>query len=334
MNIFIDESGTFTGKSISVVGALTIPNYGMRGFEKLYGRLRASLPKEKGEVKGRLLSETQIHRVATILKTTGCLFECVAIDFDQFELSDVTLHKTAAAEGMTKNLTESHQPQLVKQIWEYRARLEAMPQQLYCQSVAVSELIYHTINHSDNYYALRRPTELAEHNWIIDAKDKEKLTPWEEWWSTMIPMIIESKSFKEPFFEIEGADFSPHAHLRTEVGDFKRKFMKYPEKGVAFDIGPLLKKSFRFSAAAEFGLEASDILTNAIRRAMIGNLRREGWLPIRELMIHRIEQYIRLISLAFDEKQHRPASYLRVIDDFRTGGRPLLTNSLLRKTSG
>ncbi len=55
MHIFIDESGTFApdvgGRhSISAVGALVVPSSAMKGFEKLYDRLRIRLPKTRGEV--------------------------------------------------------------------------------------------------------------------------------------------------------------------------------------------------------------------------------------------------------------------------------------------
>ena len=60
MHVFIDESGSFTGfhaGSISVVGALAIPDEKVGPLKKKYAKIRARLPLEKGEVKGRLLNE-------------------------------------------------------------------------------------------------------------------------------------------------------------------------------------------------------------------------------------------------------------------------------------
>ena len=60
MHIFVDESGTFTRSeqqaSVSVVGALIIPDVRLAGIEEKYAALRRDLPKDKGEAKGRLLS--------------------------------------------------------------------------------------------------------------------------------------------------------------------------------------------------------------------------------------------------------------------------------------
>ena len=63
------------------------------------------------------------------------------------------------------------------------------------------------------------------------------------------------------------------------------------------DIGAILKTNFRFSADAEVGLEIADILANATRRALAGNLAPEGYLPIRRLIIHRRHHYISCIAL-------------------------------------
>ena len=49
MRIFIDESGSFSGfqaGSISVVGALVIPDVMMDNLTKKYAKFRASLPQK------------------------------------------------------------------------------------------------------------------------------------------------------------------------------------------------------------------------------------------------------------------------------------------------
>jgi hypothetical protein len=56
MQVFIDESGTFTGYqpgSISVVGALAIPDGNMPRLRKKYARIRKGLLTNGDEVKGR-----------------------------------------------------------------------------------------------------------------------------------------------------------------------------------------------------------------------------------------------------------------------------------------
>jgi hypothetical protein len=82
VRIFIDESGTFSGfqaNSVSVVGALVIPDVMMGNIEKKYAKLRGSLPKENGE-KGKRLNEVQVDKVVTLLMRNGALFEITALD--------------------------------------------------------------------------------------------------------------------------------------------------------------------------------------------------------------------------------------------------------------
>ena len=56
MHIFIDETGTFTGigqpNSISMIGALIVPDARLRSLEREYSKIRKYLPQESGEVKG------------------------------------------------------------------------------------------------------------------------------------------------------------------------------------------------------------------------------------------------------------------------------------------
>jgi hypothetical protein len=54
VHIFIDESGSFAGfheGSISVVGALAIPDVLLSSIVKKYEKFRKDLPKDNGEVK-------------------------------------------------------------------------------------------------------------------------------------------------------------------------------------------------------------------------------------------------------------------------------------------
>ncbi|WP_173509485.1 hypothetical protein [Sinorhizobium psoraleae] len=325
MRIFIDESGTFSGQNnISAVGALIIPDQNFKGFEKLYGRLRRKLPQEKGEVKGRLLCEEHIGEVVAILRKLNCLFEVVAVDSACHTEDEVKRHKTGQEEHITMHLTDEHHETLVNAVWGLRKQLEATSLQLYVQSCAMADLVYNSIYHANLYYSFRRPKELGEYHWVIDAKNRDKVTAWEDWWSTVILPMIESRSFREPFAAAEGGDYRAHERFRTEPGEYKKQFMKDPEKGDAFDLKLLLKEDFRFSWDAEYGLEAADILVNAVRRSLAGNFRRQGWLPVRQLMVHWGQHYIRLISLAAEDRKPPKVSYGKVLSDFSTGGRNML----------
>lgn len=335
MHIFIDESGTFVCDaekkySISAVGALVIPTSSMKGFEKLYGRLRRKLPLDKGEVKGKQLSENQVCEVAAILKKVGAIYEVVTIDMGIHTEEGLQLHKARQSGKFTANLTSEHHPNVVKKVGELRQQLEAMPLQLYVQSVAMGELVYNTLKNADLYHAFRMGSELGEYHWIIDAKELSKVTPWEEWWSLVILPMLESKSFREPLIGVEGGDYRWHDRFKIELSEYKKQFVKNPKKSNFFDLRPVMTEDFRFSSEPEFGLEAVDIMTNTVRRSMSGNFKRHGWLAIPPLMVHRKDQYFSFISLMQEEDSSSSRfPYMKVIRDFRSGGRTMVPENFI-----
>lgn len=79
MHIFMDETGPFTGigkeGSVSLIGAIVVPGSRLPKLEKAYRKLRNSFPlDDKGEVKGRLLNETQVASVISALHEHSALY--------------------------------------------------------------------------------------------------------------------------------------------------------------------------------------------------------------------------------------------------------------------
>ena len=194
---------------------------------------------------------------------------------------------------------------------------------LYVQSVAMGELVYQTINHASTYYAFRMPRELGQYHWRIDGKDRQGTTPWEEWWATVVLPMLQSHTFREPFFAAEGGDYSWQERFRQRPSDYHLQFVNDAQKGEFFNLHMIMKEDFRFSSDPELGLEAVDIVTNTIRRSLSGHFARAGWMAIPQLMIHRASHCIRMISLAQEGQSPRTIPYARVIDDFRRGGRQM-----------
>jgi hypothetical protein len=120
MHVFIDESGSFTGfhaGSTSVVGALAIPGEKLGSLKKKYAKIRARLPLEKGEVKGRLLNEKQIDEVVTLLARNEVLFEATAIDLGMHTEQAVLDYKKQHGEQMlakVANFREDVRPEVAK----------------------------------------------------------------------------------------------------------------------------------------------------------------------------------------------------------------------------
>jgi hypothetical protein len=322
MRIFIDESGTFSGfhdLSIGAVGAIAIPDGKISFIEQKHNRIRRRLPKINGEVKGKLLSEQQVAEVVTLLARNEIVFEVTVIDLGIHTKAGVASYKAALLKGMHDRLpyfNDEVRPQVRTQLDE----LEATPLNLFLQTMALFETLHRIICYVPFYFAQRRPKDLGSFSWIVDGKDPAKVTSWEKWWASYAIGALATKSKFRPGERLECADYSHFDRFRESNDE--------GEEGTSLT---LLMKDLRFSSGIEFGLEWADILTNAVRRALIGNLEIEGWSGIVKTMIHRNQHYIEFIRLDGVSKSLIDPPYKRVVDHFWHGGRPMLTKHTLRQ---
>lgn len=326
MHIFLDESGSFTGfhpGSISAVGALAIPDQKLHSLKKKYAKIRAQLPLEKGEVKGRLLNEWQIDDVVTFLARNEVLFECTVLDLGLHTEQAVRDYKKQHGEMMLAKVA-NFRADIRPQVEEASQQILETSVPLYLQALATFTLLHHMIGYTTTYFSQRRPAELGAFTWIVDGKDPVTVTRWEDWWSNMAPGVLATMSKTDPSPTIPVGDYSFYERFRFASGT--------TEEGV--DAG-LLLKDLRFSTKPEEGLEFVDILTNAIRRALMGNLQKRGWKNIHRLMIHRKEPYLQFIIFGDGKDIVKRTRYDNVvIEGFSSRGKPMMTPSTTRWAAG
>lgn len=334
MNIFIDESGSFTpvssGYSPSVIGALIVPDHKLKILFEKYARIRHNLPKSRtGEVKGKLLSETQVSKIVDLLRINSCLFEATVIEM-RFETAEgLEYHRAEQANHITKNLTSEHLVSVIEGVMQWRKHLETMPLPLYVHSALMFETLATVLQHAPLYYVQRRPRELENFHWVIDGKDVSRITNTEVWWSeTMLPML-QSKSIRNPIPALEGADYSHFdKKFMSSVPDFLQPH--FPDETAGVDLRRIMKESFRFSSDPEYGLELVDIVVNATRRALKGNLQETGWCGIPLLMIRRQVQCLRLVRLsAVTQERQGPYADI-IIEGFGRGSKSMLPDKAYR----
>src|SRR5260221_4061801 len=184
------------------------------------------------------------------------------------------------------------------------------------------------------YYSTRRPDELGNFHWVVDAKGTmDAPTNWEDWWSQFILPVLQTRAFARPFKHLPIGDYSKIKRFETELTDFIRKMADVKDGDPPpLDLGMIMRESFRFSNKPEPGLELVDIVTNATRRALVGNLKQQGWGTIPSLMIHRSgPHYIKLLSVQNDPDQNRVYPYAEVLKAFVRGGRSMLPANLKKK---
>lgn len=228
---------------------------------------------------------------------------------------------------MTRHLTEEHHPELVASVWDLRARVEAMSSPLYTQSTVTIFLLGNILQRLPAYWVQRIPNEVLTFHWIVDGKDLNRITDAEDWWSTTMLGLLQTRSARDPMVWPDWVDKTAlDAKFMRPMSEYLRTVLTDAKSG--FDLRLLLKESFRFSSDPEPGLELADIVTNCARRALMGNLRSDGWIGLPRLMIHQSEQYLPLVSLSRREKRPRQP-YDATLTRFRSGGRSMLTPAVL-----
>lgn len=333
MHILLDESGTFGGAgtgnmAISTQGALVVPDSRLAKLEKKYAKLRASLDKNKaGEVKGNLLHELQIAEVVDLLRRNEVLFFASLIDLGSHSVDEIEAHRAQGVRKLAENLTDGHTPELRAAVADLQRRMQSFSLPLYSQMVVMTDLLHHMMGDMVNYHAQRQPKELAAFHWIVDGKEPGLVTDWEDWWKNTVIVWLQAKSLSKPGQMFEGGDFrflEPFL-LHRVPGYLVDKVPEPNAKGIGIDLQKMFWESFRFSSDAEPGLELVDIVTNALRRALKGNLKPEGWLPLRGLMLHKKAPYFRAVSIQTETRSHLvPKELAFVMNQFRTGGRSML----------
>jgi hypothetical protein len=335
MHIFLDESGSFGGidagsPALSAQGALILGTSRLPRISQKYQKLRLRLPKRNGEVKGSLLDEDEVAAVIELLRKNGAIFCASIIDMADHTKDDVAKHRDKGVQSLGANLTEGHTAELRAGVADLQRRMAGFSDPLYCQMMVTIDLLHGVMEEMITYHCQRNAKELAEFHWVVDAKNPGLVTDWEDWWSKTLVVWLQAISLKRPGRLIPGGDYRHFQRfLMGEIPNYLKEHAPEtnPGPGAGIDLQLMFQESFRFSADVEPGLELVDITTNALRRALVGNLREEGWLPLRSLMIHRSDFYVRPVSMLFqDRRLSRP--YSKMLSRFRSGGRNMATRSL------
>ena len=314
MHIFIDESGSLSGfqeGSIAAVGALAMPSKALPRIERKYARIRRGLPKVDGQVKGRLLNEAQVASVVAILARNQAIFEVTVVDVGAHTQASVAAYQEDLAkiiEARLPRFSERTRPEVQRTV--HQIRQTSVP--LFLQATASFDVLQSIIKHVPLYFAQRHPSELGNFSWVVDGKEPAKVTEWEKWWVWHAQGALSARSRTDPRPVLVGADYSHFDRFNNCDGASAGTDLK------------LLLADVNFSSEPEVGLELVDVVVNAVRRAMLGNLGKEGWFDIRRLMIHRGEHYMGLMLLGDTKPPTNPA-YATVVAHFLNGGRNMLS---------
>lgn len=344
MYIYIDESGIFANpsgkdKAVSCVAALIMPEQYQKYIFKRFKHLKVSWGIGSDEPKGSKLNERQIAYVISVLNDYDVIVTACGIDMGVHTDAQITAHKQGQAANVTKHVTSEHHPNLVRQLEELRERYLQLSNQLYVQSVLLTVLVQSVIRISTLYYCQRDPFALSRFRWVIDAKS-EKLTNYEDLWSTVVMPFCESDSLSNPLPFLEGGDYSwfdrnYSLDITTAPKHLEpfRKKEKQDEPFDAFDAKKVLSEHRSFESSKEnLGLQLVDIIINAFRRALHGNLQISGWGDLGRLMVNpeKGKNAMRMVAL-HNEAIPKPMLYGDIIKFFDKLSKPLLDEEFCRK---
>ena len=293
MHIYFDESGIFSNPHnkpniASVVAALVIPSNTKVKLFKEFTALSARWQHSEGELKGKLLNETEIAATTTLLQKYDCLVEANVVDIGLHTDKELTVFQ----EQMAKNIAtvaENEGPEDVKHELRDIARNYRKPKHpIFIESFLLLMLLPRLLNDAINYYARRSPKELKSFHLVIDGKD-QNLTQFEQAWLAMAYPSLAIGKNDEPMQQIYGGDYT---HLekfyrpKEQLRDWQKENKYYDEENsVGISLRTLLRDLRFGNSKQHLGLQLADIIANGIQRALNGKLREDGYLGIGQLMI-------------------------------------------------
>src|SRR5262249_6464713 len=140
----------------------------------------------------------------------------------------------------------------------------------YFQYVLLSELVWSTCEDVALYFAQRRPRELADFEWTIDAKDPRRITTYEKWWQDFLAPALESKSSRTPMICVDDTSFN-YRYFDQSFETKKEMWRpnKPPEIVDGYDIRKMTTERLMFvDSRDEILIQAVDVLASFLRRLL------------------------------------------------------------------
>lgn len=272
MNFYMDESGQFTASSgISVVCVLSVPTKHVRKLKRQLVDATKHWPKVGGELKSGSINSEQLTELVDILYQHQAVLFGVVMDVASETPQDLERHQKEQAEGITRHLTDEHQPTMIESCWKLRRTLEAMPRQLYVQCVAMTALVCDSLELTAMFFAQRLPRELAQFNWIIDAKNPLGSTTQEKWWKVTFGPIVESRSARHPFKLVDDAGFQ-YKHMNHRFRLAKKLWRPDGSRDVVgLNVRAMVTDNVEFvDSRSDILIQATDVLAGYVRRLCNG----------------------------------------------------------------
>ncbi len=246
------------------------------------------------EVKGRELDEYQVSQVIRMLVSNRVKFHACVTDMLFNTHETLALRKVGQAKLLLANTSEQIHSNFIKEFSAIGKDLCEMSDQLFVQLHIMILLINAHLHDVMIHYAKFDPKELGAFRWVADKKN-DRETKYEAVWKSLLPAFIHGRQFYGDFEDkivfLEGGNYDYFSRFRRKLNKWP-DHLPEPRPGIsndtnidAADLYPILRESFLLEdSRVHLGLQLADIVTNALRRAIVGNLKEAGWSELGRLM--------------------------------------------------
>jgi Protein of unknown function (DUF3800) len=351
MEIYIDESGSFLlpaegAHKMNCVAALMIPSSSRSELFYEFLRLRDRWPANPKETKGRTLDEEQCAAVVVLLERFDVTLEVVGTDMGLYTLEELAAVQADQADGITRNLTPEHAPRLRQELEDLRGRLKHLAPQLFVEFTLLVYLLSESLQIATCFYAQRQPQEVAQFEWIVDAKDRQ-ITPGERMWRTLLLPFLQHEGLRRPHLHLPGADYSGFQRYLVDdatVDPLLRRSLDWlgslptapPGKRTGVNLRLLFDDHLHFrDSQIDLGLQLADIAASIFTRAYNGNLGSKGWEGLGALMVRK-EEPSRHVKLSVSPGAGIIADhpFAKITERLQAGNKDMLTAESRQRIDG
>jgi hypothetical protein len=279
MNIFVDESGTFSASSRRgswcVVAAYVIPERHTAQLEALINDLRDEAS-AGAETKLRHLTEARYFDFLRDLSHLDGLAFFVAVDVSLHRPSQIEHHRNMQAAKIRENVDRMVYDEGRRAIIALAKAIESLPLQLYTQLVCQLELFHRVLTRAPVYYVQRDPASLSAFRWRVDQKAKTP-TKYERAFRDIVAAALQTKSLRDPMIMLEGEDYSFFNRFQYAPGEAPEYLAR--DYGIVVDadtnLGKMVYEDFQFADSnGSAGIQAADLLAGGLRRLLRGGYER------------------------------------------------------------
>ena len=221
MNIYIDESGSFVSTrdpdSWCAVAAYVSPESDRKKVESLLRLLALRHNAGSREVKLKHLDEAAYFAFLIELGRLNGIVFSVATDMGYNSPDAVARHQSKQAQGIVAHREKMKHKPARDALTELGNTVREMTPQLYIQLSLQTILFEKVIRLATLYFVQRAPQTLREFRWRMDQKDHVP-TAYEKAFRTVLPGLLQSRSFDEPMIFLDGCDYSHMSHYEYPKG--------------------------------------------------------------------------------------------------------------------